>query len=151
MNRVTRVGLGILGVGIGLVFLKEMLAHYGGGGSGSGGSWLHPTPLPAALATAKHRPVSDSLTITLRPHAGSFDTVFTADVTIANESASSVRDVAISCDALGDNAATTGHATATLKDVFAPHATTTEANVQLPFIHRPTSVRCAIADFTIGP
>jgi hypothetical protein len=151
VNRVTKVSLGVIGIGISLVCLGEMLAHYGAGGTGSGGNWPHPPSLPAALAGIARRPVSDSLTITLRPHSGGVDTVYTADVTIVNASAESVRDVAIRCDALGDDGVATGQVTVLLGRLFAPHASTTETDLPLPFIHRPTSVRCLIADFRIDP
>lgn len=151
MNRAVRAGLWILGVGVGFVFLKQMLGHYGNQGGGSASQWAHPTPLPAALAAAGNRPVADSLKLELRPHSGGSDSIFVADITINNLSASSVSDIAITCDALGDNGETTGHAAATLHGVFTARATRTEANVELRFIHKPVSARCAVADFTIGP
>ena len=149
MHRITRIIVAVLGVAVGLVFLKEMLAHYGGNG-GVGGGWLHPSPLPAALAPTAQRPELDSLTVALRPRAGEVDTVFTADITIANRRGSPVRDVVLGCDALGDDGSATGHVAVTLTQVFPARAATTAANVSLPFIHRPDAVRCAITNYSIG-
>jgi hypothetical protein len=151
MSRAVRACLWIVGVGVAAIFLKQMLAHYGGGGyfggRGSGG----PAGLPASLTSGRQKQVADSLTVELRSRTANFDSVFVADITITNRSASPVRDVAISCTALGDDGGSTGRVAATLRGVFAPHATRTESNVELRFVHRPASARCAVADFTIGP
>ena len=151
MSRVVRGSLWLLGAGVGLVFLKQMLGHYGTGGSRFGQEWSHPTPLPAALAIARQRQMADSLTIELHARSDRSDSVFVADITVANHSASPVSAVALTCDALGDNGATTGHAMATLHDLFAPHEIKTETNVQLRFIHQPASARCTVAGVTIAP
>jgi hypothetical protein len=152
MTRKERAGLWLLGAVVTVAFLREMLAQYGTGGSGRYTSqWTHPGPLSPALATTRPTQVTDSLTVVLRPHAGTFDSVFVADITIANRSASAVENVAIACEALGENGAATGHAGATLRSIFVAHATTTEPNVELRFIHRPASARCAIASAAIRP
>jgi hypothetical protein len=152
MTRTAKVGFGLLGAIVTFVFLGEMLAHYGTGGSGRYSSqWVHPGPLSSALATSQAPRVADSLSVAVRPHAGTFDSVFVADITITNRSASAVANVAIACDALGENGSATGHATATLHGIFAAHTTTTESNVELRFVHRPASARCAVASSAARP
>jgi hypothetical protein len=152
MTRTAKAGIWLLGAIVTVAFLGEMLAQYGTGGRRRYDSQgVHPGPLSPALSTSKPTQVADSLTVTVRPHAGTFDSVFVADITITNRSASAVGNVAVACEALGENGSPTGHAGATLRSIFAAHATTTEPNVELRFIHRPASARCAIASAAVRP
>ena len=151
MHRLTRAVLWIFGLAVSLVFLREMLGHFSRGASPYAGNWAHPSPLPTGLATTQRNPLIDSLTVALVPRGGGFDSVFVADITIGNLSASPISDIALRCDALSDDATTLGHAVATFHDTFAPHATKIETNVELHFIHRPTAARCVIVDVRSGP
>ena len=151
MNRAAKAGLWLLGAVVTAAFVWEMLAQYGTGGRRSGSQSVHPRPLSNALATASIDNLIDSLAVAVRPHAGAFDSVFVADITIANRSSSAASSVAIACEALGEDGAATGHASATLRSIFAAHATTTEPNVELRFVHRPASARCAIASAAVRP
>ena len=151
MQRTIRTGLWMIGAGVAFLFLTQMLAQYGNGGpvAGRRGSFT-PALLPAPLAPAAYRHLADSLAVELRPRTDAFDSVFVADVTITNRSGSAVSNVTLSCDAVGESGETTARATAVLHQSFAAHDTTTAPNVALRFVHRPTTARCAIADFTIG-
>jgi hypothetical protein len=151
MSRKAKAALWLVGAVVGVVFLGQMLSQYGGSSHSYTSQWAHPGGLSAALATSKATQVTDSLTVAVHPRTSAFDSIFVADISIVNRSASAVENVAIACEALGENGAATGHAGATLRSIFAAHATTTEPNVELRFVHRPASARCAIASAAIRP
>jgi hypothetical protein len=143
-----RAGFWIVGVAVGLLFLKEMLGQYGSRGDGPS-SWVHPRPLPLALAD-RHLQVGDSFTVAVRPRAGAFDSMYVADIAITNRSTSAVHDIALSCDAMSASGEATGHTSTMLELPFPARTTTTAPNVELRFVHKPVSARCAVRNFTIG-
>lgn len=149
MKRVGRAGLVLLAVVVAVAFIRVMMDHYGGGGSFASQTWLHPKPLAEALRTLSGPP-PDSVTITVTPRRTSFDSVFTADISVNNRGGSPIRDVTIKCDGMSESGDTAGHATARLRQTFAAHVTTEELRVELPFVHRPANARCSVASFTRG-
>lgn len=153
MKRAARAGLVLLGVVVAVAFIRVMMDHYGGGGSFSTQTWLHPKPLSEGFSTltgtaTENSAAIDSVTVSVTPHRTGFDSVFTADISVANHGGTAISSVTIKCEGVTESGDTAGHAMAELRQTFPAHVTTPELRVELPFIHRPANARCAVASFT---
>ena len=155
MSRLGRISRWTLG----LALLAILLLRIGSTYTSLGSRRSNPTPLPpstalfpATPAVQGHKPIADSLALSVTKLDDNGDSTFVVDVEIRNSSATAVRNVVMTCDGIGTTGATLGHLTMALPTVVPAHSRKTMDHVTLGFLQRNVALaRCAISDFSVAP
>lgn len=92
--------------------------------------------------------VMPQIQLSVIPTTGGFGTVMLGNVTIANNSTRTIKDVVVSCDAFGGSGTKINTLKETIYETFNPKTTKTVKELNFGFIDQQVkSVRCTITDF----